>query len=209
MRLKDHKSTYHIEGFIKNIKMIIKNIELLMLRNILLFFLLYSCNNKPLVPSVQKYQETNKSNTELLKNEIEQKQFKIAKDIDEVVIKYWDNYYANTFVFKLLSYKEEVIITYEGEILFKEKKTLSDLNKKHTLIKYINQFYIDKSSEIIINTKNEEELVADYPFVRVIGIKNEVQVFNTYTIIKDNIEYHSEFIEFYELLREISQSSVN
>src|SRR5690625_7943648 len=82
MRLKDHKSTYHIEGFIKNIKMIIKNIELLMLRNILLFFLLYSCNNKPLAPSVQKYQETNKSNTELLKNEIEQKQFKIAKDID-------------------------------------------------------------------------------------------------------------------------------
>lgn len=189
--------------------MIIKNIELLMLRNILLFFLLYSCNNKLLAPGVQKYQETNKSNTELLKNKIEQKQFKIAKDIDEVVIKYWDNYYANTFVFKLLSYKDEVIITYEGEVLFKEKKTLSDLNKKHTLIKYINQFYIDKSSEIIINTKNEEELVADYPFVRVIGIKDEVQVFNIYTIIKDNIEYHSEFIEFYELLREISQSSVN
>lgn len=189
--------------------MIIKNIDLLMLMNISLFFLLYSCNNKPLAPSVQKYQEINKSNTELLKNKIEQKQFKVAKDIDEIVIKYWDNYYANTFVFKILSYKDEVIITYNGEILFKKEKTLSDLNKKNTLIKYINQFYIDKSSEIIINTKNEEELEGDYPFVRVIGIKDGVQVFNIYTIIKDNIEYHSEFIEFYELLRKISLSSIN
>lgn len=193
----------------KNIIMNIKNMRHLMLRNILLFVLLYSCNNKSKVPSGEMYQETNISNTELLKDKIEQKQFKISKDIDEVVIKYWDNYYANTFVFKLLNHKDEVIITYQGEVLFKEEKTLSDLNKKNILIKYINQFYIDKSSEIIINTKNEEELVADYPFVRVIGIKDEVQVFNIYTIIKDNIEYHSEFIEFYELLREISQSSVN
>lgn len=67
--------------------------------------------------------------------------------------------------------------------------------------KYINQFYIDKEDNIILNrTKREYLESTDYPYIKVVGYQNKKEVFNVSTQIGEeeyDVEYHPEFLEFY------------
>lgn len=129
---------------------------------------------------------------------------RLSKGVEKVIIEYWSNYYANNFVFTVLSSKAKTEITYKGEVLFTEKKTLKDSVACNRLITYINQFYIDKKDSIILKKlKNNETLITDYPSIRVLGYKKEKEIFNTKTQIGEeeyDVEFNPIFLEFYEFL---------
>lgn len=75
--------------------------------------------------------------------------------------------------------------------------------KKNILIKYVNQFYIDKTNKIVNSTKDEPTPVSDYPFIRVVGQKEETPVFKKDITLRNNIEFTSEFLKFYKVLNSL------
>lgn len=129
---------------------------------------------------------------------------KLSKNIEKIIIQYWDNYHANSFVFNILSTNTEPKITYRGETLFTEKKTLKDSVTSKRLINYINQFYIDKKERIIINRSKSDHLESsDYSKIRVIGYRANNEVFDVKTPIGESeyyVEYNPKFVKFYQLL---------
>ena len=134
---------------------------------------------------------------------------KLSKNIDKIIIQYWDNYYANNFIFNILSTNKKPEITYRGETLFTEKKILKDSVTSKRLINYINQFYIDKKERIIINRSKSDHLESsDYSKIRVIGYRNKNKVFDVKTRIGESeydVEYNPKFVEFYQLLDSLAK----
>ena len=133
----------------------------------------------------------------------------LSKNIDKIIIQYWDNYYANNFIFNILSTNKKPEITYRGETLFTEKKILKDSVTSKRLINYINQFYIDKKERIIINRSKRDHLESsDYPKIRVIGYRIKNKVFDVKTQIGESeydVKYNPKFIEFYQLLDSLAK----
>lgn len=79
-----------------------------------------------------------------------------------------------------------------------ERKTV------HKIERYISLFYISKEDNIVLNrTKRDYIESTDYPYIKVVGYQNKKEVFNVNTQIGDeeyDIEYHPDFIDFYEFL---------
>lgn len=132
---------------------------------------------------------------------------RLSKGVEKVIIEFWDSYYANNFIFNILSFDTETEITYKGETLFTEKQILKDSISSSRLIIYINQFYIDKKDNIVLTkSKNNEMLITDYPSIKVMGYKDKKEIFNVNTQIGDeeyDIEFHPKFLEFYNLLESL------
>ena len=128
----------------------------------------------------------------------------LSKNIDSVIIEYWNSFYANTFIFNVSNDSD---IRFKGEKIFKEEKTVNSLEKHNRLMNYINQFYIDKEDEIILKKTLRGYIEStDYPFIKVIGYRENKEVFNKNVQIGEEryeIEYHPEFIEFYEFLERL------
>src|SRR5690606_31701297 len=72
----------------------------------------------------------------------------LSKNIDSIIIEYWNSFYANTFIFRIDNDSE---ISYIGKPIFDEEKTIDNLAKHNRLINYINQFYINKESQIVLS----------------------------------------------------------
>ena len=138
-------------------------------------------------------------------------QLKLSKNIENVIIEYWDNYYANSFIFEVKNKGKGVEVNYRGETLFKKRKTLTELITLNHLIGYINQFYIDKEVEIVLKrTKRDYIESTDYPNIKVIGYQRGKKIFSTKTQIGEedyDVEYNPQFMEFYQLLDSLARDN--
>ncbi len=122
---------------------------------------------------------------------------KIFNDIDSIAV---------TGLFFGKHSKSFTLHFYEGNLVGafhhgkEEKFTIHSLDKKNKFINYINRFYIEKSDSIVLSERSEPAPVTDYPFIRVKGFKGEKEVLNKDVTLYSNIEFHPQFIEFYEFL---------
>ena len=152
---------------------------------IIVLFFTISCN-----------QPVNKEKTSL--NMVELKQEDQSK-IDSVVVKYWKSTEANEYLY----YYSDEILQIRSEY-FGFKKSVEDKQSIQAFLKYVNQFYIDKEKEIVLNrTKRGYLESTDYPYIKAMGYKNKEEVFNATTQIGEeeyDVEYHPKFLEFYEFL---------
>jgi hypothetical protein len=157
---------------------------------IMVLFFTISCN-----------QAVNKEKTPL--NMVELKQEDQSK-IDSVVVKYWKSTEANEYSF----YYSDEILQIRSEY-FGFKKSIEDKQIIQAFLKYVNQFYIDKEKEIVLNrTKRSYLESTDYPYINAIGYKNNKEVFNVNTQIGEeeyDVEYHPKFLEFYEFLDSLTK----
>ena len=119
--------------------------------------------------------------------------------IDSVIVKYWKSEEANEYMF----YYSDGILKISSEY-FNFKKRIEDKIIRQEFKKYIDQFYIDKENKIILKrTKRGYLKSIDYPYIKVIGYQNKKEVFNVTTQIGEeeyDVEYHPNFLEFYEFL---------
>lgn len=115
----------------------------------------------------------------------------------EILCLFFGEYYDNSFRISL-SNSEFNIVSAGGE---KDIIYIGSDKYKNKLIKYINQFYIDKTNEIVNDVKSKQEQIeTDYPFIRVVGEKEKAQIFQKDVTLKNNIEFTPDFIEFYKFL---------
>lgn len=119
--------------------------------------------------------------------------------IDSVIVEYWKSTEANEYTFY---YSDEILQISSGYFDF--EKRIEDKHIRQEFKKYVNQFYIDKENKIILSrTKRDYIVSTDYPYIRVIGYKDKKEVFTVNTQIGEeeyDVEYHPQFIEFYEFL---------
>lgn len=152
---------------------------------IMFLFFTISCN-----------QSTNQEKTNLNMTEFKKED---QSKIDSIIVKYWKSTEANEYMF----YYSDEILHISSEY-FDFKKRIEDKHIRQEFKKYVNQFYIDKENNIILNrTKRDYIESTDYPYIKVVGYQNKKEVFNVTTQIGDeeyDIEYHPEFIEFYKFL---------
>lgn len=127
----------------------------------------------------------------------------LSKDIEKVIIEYWDNYYANNFIFEIISNKNTTQIFYWGETLFTDKRSITELSLRNQLVDYINLFYIDKTENIILGINENEPIITESPFLSVMIFQEGKQVSKENRKIEHHIAYHACFIEFYKLLDSI------
>jgi hypothetical protein len=85
---------------------------------------------------------------------------------------------------------------------------INSFDVRNELIGNVNKFYINKTEKIILNKqKRDYRISTDYPLIEVAGFQNNKKVFKNQTTIGDegyDINYNSEFLTFYELLKSIS-----
>lgn len=133
---------------------------------------------------------------------------KLSRGVEKIIIEYWDNYYANNFMFKILSDDEETTVTYKGETLFTEEKKLTELEICNRLINYVNKFYIDKTEEIVLGKNENDPLETDHPGITVQGFKEGKKILDgKEVILYSHLDYNPKFIEFYKLLKELIRES--
>src|SRR5690625_928135 len=99
---------------------------------------------------------------------------KLSNDVDKVLLEYWDNVYANKYIFQI----NDTLINYKGVTIFKEERKIESQRISNQLIAYINKFYIDKNKDIIVGIKDIEPLITDNPSIRVKVYENEGEVLN-------------------------------
>ncbi|NLN26201.1 MAG: hypothetical protein GX163_11290 [Bacteroidetes bacterium] len=127
----------------------------------------------------------------------------LSENIEKVTIEYWDNYYANSYIFEINSNKKGTNVSYWGHPLFSEKSTLTELVAQNRLINYINMFYIDKKEDIILGTNENEPIITEKSSLSVTKFKKGKQVSKEYIKIESHIIYHPQFVEFYQFLDSI------
>lgn len=128
---------------------------------------------------------------------------KLSNNVDNVILEYWDNLYANKYIFHI----SDTLISYNGAIIFKEERKIESQRISNGLIEYINKFYIDKNEDIIVGAKDTEPLITDNPSIRVKVYDNKREVLNQSTKIENHLIYHPDYIELYELLKDLTDRS--
>ncbi len=129
---------------------------------------------------------------------------KLSNNMDSVTIQYWNNINANTYKFTISSNGN---IRVEGNPSFLDTKKISLSNSANQFIDYVNQFYIDKTQEIILDRKEKPTIVTNYPRIDVEGYRKGEEVFNESTKIGEEsyeIQFNSKFVEFYKFLEKIT-----
>lgn len=151
---------------------------------------------------------------------------KLSAGVDSVVVRYWSGAEANEYIYcfsnELLQisskhpiwcYSHELNKFVEHSIF---ERTTEDKHIIQDFKKYLNQFYIDKEKKIILKrTKRDHMISTDYPdislfaYIWVTGYKNKKKIFDEYIHIGEeayDVEYNPEFMEFYDLLKELVKS---
>jgi len=125
----------------------------------------------------------------------------LAKNLDRIVIEYWDNINANTFVFVISNDSD---ITFYGEEVSKEIRHINSIAIHNHIVASVNRFYINKEEKIVLKRSKRNYLKSsEYPDIRVIGYREGKEVFNKHTQIGNeeyDLEFNPKFIAFYELL---------
>ena len=92
----------------------------------------------------------------------------------EILCLFFGNYNDSSFRIFLSNSKLHIVnADDENDTIY-----VGNENNKSKLIRYVNEFYIDKTNKIVSSTesKNEQIEETDYPFIRVIGEKEKTQV---------------------------------
>jgi len=136
-------------------------------------------------------------------NSIQKQQF---KDIDSTIIEYWDSKNARTYSICIFNNAKKILIR---EYL-NEKYYLTDsIDIVNLFITNINDFYIDKTKEILLNKRKTDTIVSgDWSSIDVKCYKNGIEIYNKFTWITDEegqyrFVLNPEFLEFYELIKSI------
>lgn len=129
---------------------------------------------------------------------VEMKQ-EIQIKADSIVVNYWKSTEANEYHFSYTKEKIEIRSAY-----FNVEKNINEARITQQFLRFINQFYIEKTEEIIQKRVKRNYLEStDYPRIEVIGYQGGKQMFKNRTQIGEeeyDIEYHPQFLEFYEFL---------
>jgi hypothetical protein len=129
----------------------------------------------------------------------------LLKDMDSVIVKYWNNY---LYTIKYLN--NDTLIINRTQSYCKDLKIYDSPEKLQSFVVYINLFYIDKSEEIILSRKKRSMIIStDYPNIRVIGYKKGKEMFNKKVQIGEesyDIEYNPEYLNFFELIKKLGDS---
>mgnify|MGYP003552534097 FL=1 len=131
----------------------------------------------------------------------------LAKGMDSVSLLFWNIYTTNkyegyVFSFSQKSHSLTLMAAYGSAKVMK----IDNQSEISTIVQYINQFYILKSSPIILKKSAKEEIVcADYPTIT-IKIYNDKyrKIFASSNVETDSyiLTLHPDFIHFWELLLE-------
>lgn len=133
----------------------------------------------------------------------------LSHNVDEVIIEYWDPFYADYFIFNIASNSDKII--FNGESVFIKDKIITSQEKRNRLINYINELYIDKEKDIILKRIKRDYLEStNYPSITITGFRNNRETLNAFNQIGDEVyevDYNPCFLEFVNLLREIIDSN--
>ena len=131
----------------------------------------------------------------------------LAKGMDSVSLLFWNIYTTNkyegyVFSFSQKSHSLTLMAAYGSAKVMK----IDNQSEISTIVQYINQFYILKSSPIILKKSAKEEIVCtDYPTIT-IKIYNDKyrKIFASSNVETDSyiLTLHPDFIHFWELLLE-------
>lgn len=142
----------------------------------------------------------------MIKEEYQEDTLTLSDHIDkiEIVCLFFGKYNDNSFRIFLSNSKLNIIrADDENDTVYVDY----NMNKSK-IIRYVNQLYIDKTNKIVSSIKSEEEQIeTDYPFIRVIGQEGETQIFKNDITLRNNIEFTPDFLRFYELLQELTNSN--
>ncbi|WP_310103379.1 hypothetical protein [Algoriphagus sp. 4150] len=125
---------------------------------------------------------------------VEMKQ-EIQIKVDSIVVNYWKNTEANEYHFSYTKEKIEIRSAY-----FNFEKNVNEVRITQQFLRFINQFYIDKTEKIILSKEEEPAPVSDYPVISVLGYLNGKKIIEEKTNIYSNIKFNPQFLEFYEFL---------
>lgn len=147
----------------------------------------FSSCNQPSSSSAAK-----NSNKEEMKQE-----FQI--EADSIVVSYWKSTEANEYHYSYTKEKIEIRSAY-----FNFERTIREEFIIKHFIKYIHQFYSEKSERIIQKRMKRNYLAsADYPHLLAIGYLKGKEVFKSRTQIGEeeyDVRYNPKFLEFNDFL---------
>lgn len=180
----------------------ILNINMRKLLYIIGIIILISCGH---ISSDADYNLSNKENTGRSSVIINKDTIHslLSKNIEKVTIEYWDNYYANSYIFEINSNKKGTNVSYWGDPLFTEKSKLTEPVAQNRLISYINMFYIEKKEDIILGANENEPIITENSSLSVTTFKKGKQLSKEHIKIESHIIYHPQFVEFYQFLDSI------
>jgi hypothetical protein len=136
-------------------------------------------------------------------NSIQKQQF---KDIDSTIIEYWDSQKARTYSICIFNNAKKILIR---EYLNKKYYLTDSIDIVNLFITNINDFYIDKTKEIVLNKRKTDTIISgDWSSIDVKCFKNGIEISNKFTwITEEEGQYrfvlNPEFLEFYELIKSI------
>lgn len=129
---------------------------------------------------------------------------KLLKKVDSVIVRYWDNRIANTYI---ISYSNSGKLVVSSEHISTEnRKSFSD-NEINMFVNYVNKFFIDKSEVIVIKKTKKQSIVTDYSSISFTGFINGDEVFGNKTQMGNEtyeFEFNKYFLEFNEFLKRLT-----
>lgn len=135
------------------------------------------------------------SNSKAAHSSIVEMKQEIQIKADSIIVNYWKSTEANEYHFSYTKEKIEIRSAY-----FNFEKSINEVRITQQFLRFINQFYIDKTEKIILSKEEEPAPVSDYPIISVLGYLNGKKIIEEKTKIYSNVEFNPQFLEFYEFL---------
>jgi hypothetical protein len=130
---------------------------------------------------------------------------KLSMSVNQVII--WCVFFGHSSDKSFILYLSDLEVKKVDFYNQKDITVFNAIDIKNELIYYVNKFYIDKTENIVLSKKKRGYVIsADYPYIEVTGFHNKKEIFKDKISIGNamyDIDYNSEFLNFYELLKSI------
>lgn len=128
----------------------------------------------------------------------------LSHSMDSIVIRYWNSRNAREYLISIFNNTENILIR---EYFSGKNVIIDSLELIKSLVTYINDFYIDKTKNIILQKRRTNIMVSsDWPSIEVIGYKKGIKIFDKHIWLTEEyddyrIVFNPEFLEFCELIK--------